>query len=62
MLTRNGNGSLYCTDCQCIVILFDDDVPECENDTGAAKWARIEAAERRDYPTPRFRNCSEATS
>ena len=51
----------YCNGCQCIVILFDDDVHECENDNGAAKWARIEAAERRDYPTPRFRNRSGST-
>lgn len=28
-LTRNPNGTNYCEDCKCIVILFDDDTHEC---------------------------------
>jgi len=28
-MTRNANGSWYCNDCKCLVILFDDDTHSC---------------------------------
>lgn len=29
-MERNANGSWYCNDCKCIVILFDNDKHYCE--------------------------------